>query len=103
MLNVCLATGLHGYCHLPDICRWDVRLSYVFNAWQQGKNLCLTQAECDGLKNEMLLWLQHVPGFYDIYRSHVSVLKVHNPKFLVFLEKYVYNEACLRDRSLSAA
>jgi hypothetical protein len=53
------------------------RLSYVFSVWKRGEDLGLTKSECEGLRNEMLLWLQHVPGFYDIYRSHVSVLKVH--------------------------
>jgi len=79
------------------------RLSYVFSVWQRGENLGLSQAECDGLKNEILLWLRYVPGFYDIYRSHVSVLKVHNPDFLAFLENEVYNEEYLRKRDLSPA
>jgi hypothetical protein len=78
------------------------RLSYVFSVWKRGEDLGLTKVECQGLRNEMLLWLQHVPGFYDIYRSHVSVLKVHNPEFLAFLEEEVYNEAYLRERGLLA-
>ena len=74
------------------------RLSYVFSVMRRGKSLGLTEAECVGLKKEMVHWLHAMPGFYDIYRTHINVVKVHNPEFLAFLEKDVYNEEFLRWR-----
>jgi hypothetical protein len=68
------------------------RLSYVFSVWKRGEALGLTAGECAGLKAEMLLWLQGIPGFYAVYRAHTSELKAHNPDFLTFLVEDVYNE-----------
>lgn len=67
------------------------QFSYVFSVWSRGEDLGLKEEERIGLKKEMLLWLENVPGFYDVYRSHVSILKVHNPEFLKFLDEVYKN------------
>jgi hypothetical protein len=68
------------------------RLSYVYSVMVRGSQLGLTESECKGLNNEMKLWLIHVPGFYHVYESQVSELKVHNPDFLEYLEKVYSSE-----------
>jgi len=58
------------------------RLSYVYSVMDQGEALGLNEDERIGLKKEMLLWLQHVPGFCEVYISHTSKMRAHNPGFL---------------------
>ena len=73
------------------------QFSYIHSVWNRGERLGLTIAERDGLKNEMLLWLQGLPGFYQVYRVNVSVLRVHNQDFISFLETKAYYEGWEKD------
>jgi hypothetical protein len=100
--------------HIPDYMRNDIptflafsggmwRLSYMFSVWKRGEELGLSSGECEGLEKEMLLWLQHVPGFFDVYRTHTSAFRAHNPRFLEFLEEEVYNSEFLAQRAIASA
>ena len=75
------------------------KISYVYSITERWKELGLTEAERDALKAEMILWLTGLPGFYEVYESHISKLKVHNKRFLQFLSQEVYTEEFLLDQS----
>lgn len=95
---------------IPDYMRNDVpaflafaggmwRFSYVYSVMSRWRELGMTENEYRGLRAEMLLWLRGVPGFYDVYLTHTSYFKAHNPDFLRFLKEEVYNQEYLRSRS----
>lgn len=75
------------------------RLSYVYSITERWRELGLTEAERDALKAEMILWLTGLPGFYEVYESHINKLKVHNKRFLQFLSEEVYTEEFLLRQS----
>lgn len=88
---------------IPDYMREDIptflafaggmwRLSYVYSVMSRGKRLGLNDDECKGLQGEMKLWLTGLPGFYDVYLTHTSQLKAHNPAFLVYLDELYGSE-----------
>src|SRR5262249_19876035 len=39
------------------------RFSYVYSVMERGSTLGLTEEERQGLRGEMLIWLQDIPGF----------------------------------------
>ncbi len=68
------------------------RFSYVFSVIRRRRSLGLSVSQYIGLRNEMELWLENIPGFYDVYRSHTSKLRAHDPAFLSYLESEVYTQ-----------
>jgi len=70
------------------------RFSYVYSVMQRWEELGMRKEEREGLEKEMRLWLEHVPGFRDIYKTHTSQLQAHNAEFLSFL-KQVYDQQML--------
>lgn len=69
------------------------RFSYVWSVKQRAHECGISPEEIEGLEKEMRLWLEEVPGFYHVYEKHTSQIGAHNPDFLDFLEKKVYNQA----------
>jgi hypothetical protein len=95
---------------IPDYMREDVqsiptflifaggmwRLSYVYSVMERAEKLGLNEDEVQGLREEMELWLTGVPGFYHVYKTQVSKLRVHNPRFLTYLDN-LYNSDKFRE------
>jgi hypothetical protein len=73
------------------------RLSYVYSVMERGEMLGLNKDEIKGLNDEMQLWLTGVPGFYHVYKTQVEALKVHNKRFLDYLDKLYNGELELYD------
>lgn len=61
------------------------KFSYVYSVTRRWEDFGWTENEKTGLENEIKLWLS-LPGFYEVYCSHVRALRVHNPDYLAFLE-----------------
>jgi hypothetical protein len=74
------------------------RMSFVYTAWKRGEQMGVGKDELDAIEGEMKLWLQDVPGFYDVYVQHTEVLDVHNEDFLTYLKEEVYNKEYRREK-----
>ncbi len=79
------------------------RFSYVFSIMSRWESLGLTPNERDGLKDEIVLWMHGLPGFFEVYKTHTSKLRAHNREFLDFLEQEVFNEAYVNRQKEAAS